>query len=119
MTSVRVCGPVAKVVRQVADVINGPAGPPTAISGPGVLFLITDEPMSAQLMKHEQQHTAQAESFEPTWIPRWWGLRSVRAAIGWARFYEAYGVEYAKHGYWDNKYEREARIVAGEETLPT
>lgn len=113
---VRICGPVAKVVREVADYLNGPeASVPKAIEGPDVTFLITDEPLDATLAMHEMQHSRQAERLEPRWIPDVGPLSWLRETIGWSRFYAAYAVEYARVGYWDNKYEREARLASGEE----
>lgn len=116
MKTVRVCGPVAKVVREVADYINGDATAPKAISGPGVLFLVTEEPLTIQLMKHEQQHEQQAHDREPKWIPKWGPLRKLREWMGWSRFYVEYAEEYRLHGYWDNRFEKEARIASGEES---
>lgn len=117
MKIVRVCGPVAKVVREVADVINGPnVTAPKAIEGPGITFLITDEPLTFQLYAHEMQHVRQAAALEPKWIPQWGLVRVFREWIGWTRFYAEYAAEYARHGYWDNRFEVDARRSSGEES---
>lgn len=116
MKAVRVCGPVAEVVREVADYINGSdVSAPKAIAGPGVLFIVTDEPLTMQLLRHEQHHEKQAATLEPRWIPKWGPLGTLRGWIGWKRFYAAYAVEYARVGYWANHFEVEARKAAGEE----
>ncbi len=113
MKTVRVCGPAGKAIRELIDAINGQAGAPKATTIGDTVFLWTDEEPSAQLIRHEAEHIRQAQRLEPAWM-KWWPWAKTRA--GWARFWLAYGAEHRKHGYWDNRFEREARIAAGEES---
>lgn len=114
VNTVRVCGPIAKVVREIADQINGPnVTAPKIIMIAGTAFLITNEPLSPMNEKHEQQHIIQAQDLEPRLIPKWGPLGRLRTWWGWKRFYSSYSLEHALHGYWNNPYEVEAREVAG------
>jgi hypothetical protein len=112
LKTVQVCGAAAKIIPQLIDRINGPAGEPKAVTVGDTIFVFTSEAPSPQLIRHEQEHVAQAERMSPRWL-RWWPWLATR--MGWARFWVAYGDEHRRVGYWDNKFEHEARVASGEE----
>lgn len=60
--------------------------------------------------RHEMEHVFQTVALEPAWWPRWLGRR----AIGVLRFWAAYIPESIRNGYWNNRFERAARVASGQ-----
>lgn len=110
MRTVSVCGPAAKLIPELIDAYNGEPTAPKAITVGDIVFFF-GEP-TPQLVKHEAKHILQAKDMQPAWL-RWWPWAQQRA--GWIKFWWAYGKEHEKNGYWNNRFEVEARQYSGEE----
>jgi len=101
-----ICCEAGKIVPEVIDAINGPSGPPDAVTIGGTTFWFTKNP-SASLKRHEWQHVVQAARFAPWWA-RWMPTRW-KAWIGGPKYWKAYLAEHMAVGYVNNKFEIEAR----------
>lgn len=68
---------------------------------------------SGDLVVHELEHQNQCGRCMPKgqWIWNWYRTASL---IGLLRFMVRYNLEYLRHGYYNNRYEVEARKVAGQ-----
>ena len=109
MPEVRVCKPVARLVRAIADQTTG--APPEAITLGTFVFLFGD-PQGEELerlRRHEAVHVEQQARMAPRWAR--WLPKSARVYLGAPRFYLAYADEYDDVGYERNRFEVEARAA--------
>lgn len=109
-TIVHACKPLAKLV----SYLNGGIVPSAFTLG-DLIVVFNGYPPSEEKMvlDHEEVHVRQAQWYEPFWCP----IPPLRKYIGWARYWKEYLKEHNKHGYWDNHFEREARILSGQEKI--
>lgn len=100
---------IARLIRRVTRPLYG--GEVDAITVGHTTFYLIQQPIPLDLERHEFEHVLQAIRRQPHWWPWWLGRRYVGVLIHMA----AYALEYLRHGYWNNRFEREARIAAGQE----
>lgn len=108
-SEVHVPGPLARVVRRVTKPLYG-GTEVEAITVGLVTFFLVPEP-APDLIAHEAFHRHQSRRERPTRWPWWLGGNLVGACIYGVKYFR----EYARHGYQENRYEREARVAAGQE----
>jgi hypothetical protein len=110
MRVVRICKPAAPLVREIARRVN--RADIDAITIADTVFLMEPAPVGddlARLMRHERVHVEQNARQAPWWA-RWMPL-SWRARLGAPKQSVLYVAEWMEKGYWNNKYEEEARAA--------
>ena len=101
---------LARFIRRVTRPLYG-GHEVDAITVGHTTFYLIPAPIPRDLERHEFEHVMQAIRAQPEWWPWWLGRRYVGVLIFWV----TYLAEYARHGYNDNRFERRARIAAGQE----
>lgn len=101
---------LARAVRWLTSPLYG-GRPVDAITWSHTTVFLIPAPIPWDLQRHELQHVMQAVRYEISWWPWWLG----RCWTGTLRYGGAYVWEYLRHGYEGNRFEREARIAAGQE----
>lgn len=101
------CRQLAKVIPQVADVLNGTGPRPSAITLGGTEIYF--EKPGPKVERHERQHVIQAARCCPLFLC-WLPLRA-RAWAGAVRYWKKYIKFHTEYGYTNNPFEVEARAA--------
>lgn len=104
---------LARIVRSVTRPLYA-GGEADAITISHTTIFLIPAPIPMDLARHEVEHVAEAVEYEPKRWPRWLG----RTWIGTLRYWAAYLNDYRVNGYFECRFERRARIAAGEEEPP-
>lgn len=110
MTKLHVCREVSRLIRSSSIAFNKTSVDAVTIGD--IVFILEPMPSGAdlsRLMRHEAVHEEQNARQAPKWA--FFLPKGIRAKLGAPKQAKLYIEEWRKNGYWNNKYELEARAA--------